>query len=91
MTVAKRNTRPISRREIARNIRFQHNLTMSACWIWTGYLKLGTPTISATGLSARQDVYERIRERRPGGILKPDCGNRLCVNPGHMRGVLEEP
>lgn len=77
----------ISHRAIARTVRFQGHPTMSACWIWTGRLKAGTPEISATGLSARQDVYERILGQRPCGILKPACGQRLCVNPHHMRGT----
>lgn len=81
----------ISHRDIARNIRFQHNNPdMSACWVWTGPThRTGHPTVAATGHSARQDVYERIRGYRPGGHLKPGCGINLCVNPGHMRGTIE--
>lgn len=90
MTVAKRNTPLISHREIARSILFRHNPTAGACWIWTGLVRAGSPRI-LSGHSARQEVYERIRGHRPGGVIKPWCGNRLCVNPRHMYGVLEEP
>lgn len=82
------NRKPISQREIARNVRFQPHPTMTACWVWTGRVDRGTPTVAASGYSARQDVYERILGNRPGGNLKPACGTQLCVNPGHMRNAV---
>lgn len=75
----------IAHRDIARLTRFQRHPTMTACWIWLGPVKQGSPKVVTTNHSARQDVYERILGRRPGGKLKPSCGVRLCVNPHHQR------
>lgn len=80
----------ISHRNIARLIRFQHHPTLTACWVWTGPVDRGSPRMTGTNHSARQDVYERILGRRPGGKLKPSCGVRLCVNPHHQRCRTDE-
>lgn len=73
----------ISHREISCRVRFRQHPTMSACWIWVGRTRGGIPR-TPYGASARQDVYERVRGERPGGVLKPRCGRQLCVNPSHL-------
>ena len=69
----------------------------SACYIWTGAVDgFGYPCISLGGRTvlAHRFVYaatygesleeEEIREELNGGVIKRQCGNKLCMNPYHM-------
>lgn len=72
------------------------NATESGCWLWAGPTnRRGQPIVSVEGegtLVARV-AYRLWREEghklhgplRPNVPLVPTCGNRLCVNPAHLK------
>lgn len=77
----------LAHRDIARSIRFQQHPTLTACWIWTGYVDNGRPQafFGGTQVTARRSVYRTLRGDLPDGNLKFCCGNDLCVNPAHVK------
>lgn len=53
------------------------------CWIWTGSLTDGTPTLG--GKSVRRRLFDRIGRTIPDGmVIAATCDEKLCVNPGHL-------
>jgi hypothetical protein len=72
---------------LARQIRFQHHPTMTACWIWTGYShpKMGPRcSLDGTTVQARRAVYSLL-VGTPPPKLRDECCEKLCVNPHHMK------
>lgn len=69
----------------ARSIRFQHHATMTACWIWIGATKNGTPRYMHNGveMTGRQAIWRFIKGGNPR-LLMSRCGEPMCVNPHHM-------
>lgn len=65
---------------------------ITGCWIWTGALAGGRPSIyyGMGGMSAAQLSYEhfvlkaRLVRRRYFVLEHAICENRLCVNPYHL-------
>lgn len=56
------------------------------CWTWTGPLSSGCPQLcyQATIIRAARFSYELVHGPVVGKV-RGMCGNRLCVNPGHLR------
>lgn len=77
----------LAHRDIARSIRFQQHPSVTACWVWTGYLNKGQPTVFFDGgtHTAKRAVYKTLRGELPEGNLKFHCGTSLCVNPAHVK------
>ena len=72
---------------VGKNVRFRQHSTLTACWLWTGYTDSGgRPRAFIDGIekTARQAVFRVVRGKEPAGVLKVECGHRLCVNPNHM-------
>lgn len=72
---------------IARNVRFQQHLTLTACWIWTGPTRADGTTIAVydgIATTARSAIYRTMRGGQRIDRTKAACRNSLCVNPNHM-------
>lgn len=63
------------------------------CWIWAGPVNgMGYAHCSVMGMQTAQRVTWAWRNgRRPNGVLRNECGNRLCVNPKHWREDVRAP
>lgn len=58
-----------------------------ACWLWRGRIgPKGYPEITLSGVHGGQRIaWVWKHGEAPGGNLRNECGNRLCVNPAHWR------
>jgi hypothetical protein len=57
------------------------------CWIWSGPVNgFGYAQCGVQGMQTAQRVTWAWRHGRlPDGVLRNECGNRLCVCPEHWR------
>lgn len=62
------------------------------CWIWLGprtpqgYGLFSFRSLGRWGVGAHRYAYLLVHERIPrGAIVRHVCGERLCVNPEHLR------
>ena len=55
------------------------------CWVWTGAVGgLGYPAVTLSGYRGGARItWVWQHGEAPGGLLRNDCGNLLCVNPAH--------
>lgn len=58
-----------------------------SCWLWVGRVSAqGYGLANLSGLvGAHRVAWVWKHDRLPVGLLRNECGNRLCVNPGHWR------
>lgn len=59
----------------------------SNCWVWRRHVNAhGSPQDGTTGQTGYRLLWDRWMEPPPKGLIPvPVCGERLCVNPFHMR------
>lgn len=57
------------------------------CWVWTGAVGgLGYPAVTLSGYRGGARIaWVWHHGEAPGGLLRNECGNLLCVNPAHWR------
>jgi len=62
-----------------------------SCWVWTGYIDekgRGSLHIEGKYVYAHRASYEHYRGPIPDGHhIHHICGNKICVNPDHLRSV----
>lgn len=57
------------------------------CWVWTGATGgggYGRVKYGPSSEFAHRAAFIEAGSRRPNGIVRHLCGNRMCVRPGHL-------
>jgi len=61
------------------------------CWVWTGYIdEMGRGSLHIGGkyVYAHRAAYEHyVGPIIKGNQIHHTCGNKICVNPDHLRSV----
>lgn len=64
---------------------------VDGCWLWTSSCSNGSPTFRANGRmhSARRWMYRQHHDLNSTHIVANTCGERRCVNPGHLKSMTK--
>lgn len=71
-----------------------YEVAESGCWEWRGFIDqkgYGVTKVYGQTFKAHRLIYEREHAPIPEGHhLHHECGNRRCVNPGHLDPMTPE-
>ena len=77
-------------------VRFEKKIDIGpGCWLWkacvSGKFHYGSISVNGHMRGAHRVAYELYVGPIPGGmVIAHNCGNKICVNPNHLRVATQQ-